>query len=149
MRFLHFEPVANSAHIRLEPKRGMNVKWFSVSSEKHRQEVGRRGVKKTGLVFIDNEGGAWNVSIFRRSSVGAWWSEEDWDWSRELAVVFEQDGEERVAVADSDCDFEAAEPLADLFSSALDRRAGGDRRGNRRSVRVDRRGNLARRWTDG
>ena len=143
------EPVADCEHIRFEPNRGINVKWFSVSSEQRRQDVVRRGVKKTGLVFIDNEDGEWNVSIFRRSSVGAWWSEEDWDWSRELAVVFEQDGEERVAVADRDCDFEAEGNLAGLFSNALDRRSGGDRRGNLRSVPEDRRGNLARRWTDG
>ena len=124
------------------------MKWFSVSPEQRRQDVVRRGVKKTGLVFIDNEDGEWNVSVFRRSSVGAWWSEEDWDWSRELAVVFEQNGEERVAVADRDCDFEAEGSLASLFSNALDRRSGGDRRGYLRSVPVDRRGDLARRWTD-
>jgi hypothetical protein len=135
-------------HIRFEPKRGINVKWFSVSSEKRRPEAARRGVKRTGLVFIDNEGGEWNVSVFRRSSVGAWWSEEDWDWSRELAVVFEQDGEERVAVADRDHDFDSEGSLADLFSNAIDRRSGSDRRGGLRAVPFDRRGKLARRWTD-
>ena len=136
-------------HIRFEPKRGINVKWFSVSDEKSRPEVARRGVKQTGLAFIDNEGGEWNVSVFRRSSVGAWWSEEDWDWSRELAVVFEQDGEERVAVADRDHDFDAEGSLVDLFSNAIDRRSGRDRRGGLRSVPFDRRGKAARRWTDG
>ena len=124
------------------------MKWFSVSSEKRRPEAARRGVKRTGLVFIDNEGGEWNVSVFRRSSVGAWWSEEDWDWSRELAVVFEQDGEERVAVADRDHDFDSEGSLADLFSNAIDRRSGNDRRGGLRAVPFDRRGKLARRWTD-
>ena len=124
------------------------MKWFSVSREKRAKTVRRRGVKKTGLVFTDSENREWLVSVFRRSSVGAWWSEEDWDWSREIAVLFEYGGEERVAVADVEYDLDSRESLAALFAKAVDRRSGGDRRGVLRSVVVDRRDNLSRRWTD-
>ena len=90
-------------------------------------------------VFHDEAGQKWEYFLFRRSSVGAWWSDEQLDWSRKAAVVFRRKGEERVAVVDWDVDLSDATALDRLFASARERRSGRDRRNLWIPVRIDRR----------
>jgi len=78
----------------------MMVTWFRSGSRERKRRVARQRVAKAGIVFTDHEGRKWNTCVFRRSSVGAWRSKEAWDWSRKVSVVFERNGEERVAVTE-------------------------------------------------
>jgi hypothetical protein len=123
------------------------VRWLPTRTKNGQPAAARRGLKKAGLVFVDDGGGHWNVSVFRRSSVGAWWSEQDWDSSHELAVLFERDGEERVAITDLEYDFDEPVGLERLFYRAADRRSDRDRRGSGRPMSAERRAGDDRRWT--
>ena len=123
------------------------MRWFSISSRRREATTPRRGLTKAGIVFVDDEGNRWNVSAFRRSSVGAWWSREQWEWSHKVAIVFEHAGEERVAIVDWNDDWNSAHGLRQLFASATERRSGRERRSIWKSVFADRRSHSDRRWT--
>lgn len=114
------------------------MRWFPTRQRRRDRFTGRR-VARADTTFLDGDGRKWNVCVFRRSSVGAWWSEEDWDWSRKLVVVFERHGEERVAVTDTDHDLNAPGSLARLFAEAGERRSGQDRRASPLVVPIERR----------
>ena len=123
------------------------MRWFSSSTRRRKPSAARRGLTKAGITFTDDEGNRWNVSVFRRSSVGAWWSREQWEWSHKLAVVFEHQGEERVAIVDWNDDWNSAGGLGRLLARATERRSGQERRNIWKSVFADRRSRSDRRWT--
>jgi hypothetical protein len=121
------------------------MRWFSLGSSTGHTDIHKRRVAREGIVFVADDGQKWNVCVYRRSSVGAWWSEEQRDWSRKLVVVFEGDGEHRVAVTDWEDDWDSPRGLSQLFTSAAERRSGQDRRNEGVFVPSDRRGDPDRR----
>lgn len=125
--------------IRFDTKGKPIVRWLSNRSKNRQPATARRGLKRDGLVFTDDEGGRWDVSVFRRSSVGAWWSKQDWESSHELAVLFKNEKDERVAIIDLDYDLDDAVALERLFYRAVDRRSYQDRRSGRRPIGAERR----------
>lgn len=124
------------------------MRWFRGNTKIDRRTPARRGLPRPDGVYRDDEGRKWDVYVFRRSSVGAWWSDEQLDWSRKAAVVFRWRDEERVAVVDWEHDLVAAENLEGLFRAAQERRSGRDRRHDWKPVRVDRRVEPDRRLGD-
>jgi len=121
------------------------VRWMLNRFKKREPTTTRRGLKREGLVFVDEAGGRWDVSVFRRSSVGAWWSEQDWESSHELAVLFRKNGDERVAIIDLEYDLDDRIGLERLFHRAVDRRSYSDRRGRERHIGAERRAGSDRR----
>jgi hypothetical protein len=125
------------------------MRLFPTKQKSARHRLTRRRLADSGIVFEDPDGREWNVCAYRRSSVGAWWSQEDWDRSRKLVVVFELQGVERVALVDVDRDWKSPDNLGLIFASAVERRSGGDRRSDGKSVALDRRGEPDRRTPQG
>lgn len=107
---------------------------------------GRAGpVTDAGVAFVDDEGRNWQVCAFRRSPIGAWMSEEDRYFAREITVVFERPGEERVALTSWSHHWDSEDNLRRLFPRAVERRKGKDRRVLDVSVVTDRRSGKERR----
>jgi hypothetical protein len=95
--------------------------------------------------FVDDESRKWQVCALRRSPVGSWLSEQDRYFAREITVVFERPGEERVALTSWSRDWHSEDNLRRLFARAVERRSGRDRRVLDVSVLVDRRSGKDRR----
>jgi hypothetical protein len=102
-------------------------------------------VSDAGIVFVDDQGRKWHICMFRRSPVGAWASEQDRYFAREVTVVFERPGEERVALTAWRHDWDSEDNLRRLFPRAVERRSGRDRRVASVAVTVERRSNQDRR----